>query len=191
MPGSHPSKPWEASKVSAAVTEEHLEDLRRIDTHATHVIAIEGEPHILAHVSSTEVHIFEGRGSLIAIELDVSAIVSLFLLGVSQDTMCLGNILEFLGGLLLLNITLASISIRMVFEGKSLVRLLDLCLSGSSRDAEDGVVILLSCLSLFLLGLLYLGLHVGGRVKLLDLAVVIQGRRVILSLHVKLRPSDE
>lgn len=135
MSGSHASKTWEASKVSTAVTEEHLEDLGRVDTHATHVVAIESELHILAHVSSTEVHIFEGRGTLIPVKLDISAIVSLFLLGVSQDTMCLGDILEFLGGFFLLNIAFASIPIRMVFEGKSLVCLLDLCFSGSFRDA--------------------------------------------------------
>lgn len=81
--GSHPSETWEASKVSATVTEEHLEDFGRVNTHSTHVVAIASELDILAHFSSTEVHILKARCPLIPIVLDISAIVSLFLLGIS------------------------------------------------------------------------------------------------------------
>lgn len=45
--------------------------------------------------------------------------------------MGLYDILKFFRSFLLLNVTLSSISIRMMLEGKGLVGLFDLCLSGS------------------------------------------------------------
>jgi len=65
------------------------------------------------------------------------AVVHASLLGVREDLVCLGGLLEALGRLG------GAVAVRVVLEGQATVGLLDVVVGAGARDAEDFVVVAL------------------------------------------------
>lgn len=104
---------------SSTLTEEHWEELRRIYSRSTHIVTIESElciTHIahIAHISHIS-HI-EPLSSHISIKIHLPTVIFLSFFRIRQDSMGFCHIFELFGSLFLLNITLSSVSVRVVFQ---------------------------------------------------------------------------
>ena len=116
------TKAAEATKRCTAAAKEVAEDIAK---HAEDVVG----GHVLIVAACTT---YSGKAELV---------IALTFLGVVEDIVCLGSLLELLFSFLLLGITLTSLAVGVILDGALLVCALYLCIAGCLADTQHFVVI--------------------------------------------------